>query len=144
MHFLSVPWKLTFAIIPPTGASSPPSLSNLLDYWGGWACFVVSIAMIGVLTAIIGDLASQFGCWVGLKDAVTAITFVALGTSVPGRKRLKQYKTSFRHICVEGRSNTGQIRGLFHRQCHWFERCQRLSWHWYCMDPSGCLPCYQW
>jgi Ca2+/Na+ antiporter len=23
------------------------------------------------------------GCWVGLKDAVTAISFVALGTSVP-------------------------------------------------------------
>lgn len=71
MHFLSVPWKLAFATIPPT------------DYWGGWACFTVSILMIGVLTAIIGDLASQFGCWVGLKDAVTAISFVALGTSVP-------------------------------------------------------------
>ena len=41
--------------------------------------------MIGVLTAIVGDLASQFGCWVGLKDAVTAISFVALGTSVPGQ-----------------------------------------------------------
>lgn len=56
------------------------------DYWGGWACFIVSIALIGVLTALIGDLASQFGCWVGLKDAVTAISFVALGTSVPGEK----------------------------------------------------------
>ncbi|KAI6189940.1 Sodium/calcium exchanger 2 [Aphelenchoides bicaudatus] len=71
MHFLTVPWKLMFATIPPT------------DYWGGWACFIVSIMMIGVLTAVIGDLASQFGCWVGLKDAVTAISFVALGTSVP-------------------------------------------------------------
>ncbi|KAK6019210.1 Sodium/calcium exchanger protein [Ostertagia ostertagi] len=71
MHFLTMPWKLIFATIPPT------------DYWGGWACFVVSIFMIGVLTAVIGDLASQFGCWVGLKDSVTAISFVALGTSVP-------------------------------------------------------------
>ncbi|CAI4225188.1 unnamed protein product [Auanema sp. JU1783] len=71
MHFITVPWKLGFALIPPT------------DYWGGWACFTVSIAMIGVLTAVVGDLASQFGCWVGLKDAVTAISFVALGTSVP-------------------------------------------------------------
>ncbi|KAI1719587.1 sodium/calcium exchanger protein [Ditylenchus destructor] len=56
---------------------------NAGDYWGGWACFTVSIFMIGLLTAVIGDLASQFGCWVGLKDAVTAISFVALGTSVP-------------------------------------------------------------
>ena len=40
--------------------------------------------MIGVLTAFIGDLASHFGCTIGLKDAITAISFVALGTSVPG------------------------------------------------------------
>merc|ERR1711942_352723 len=39
--------------------------------------------MIGVLTGFIGDLASSFGCTVGLKDSVTAISFVALGTSVP-------------------------------------------------------------
>ena len=56
-----------------------------VDYWGGWACFTASIVMIGVLTAFIGDLASSFGCTIGLKDAITAISFVALGTSVPGR-----------------------------------------------------------
>ncbi|KAL8621497.1 Sodium/calcium exchanger 1 [Nucella lapillus] len=39
--------------------------------------------MIGALTAVIGDLASSFGCTIGLKDSVTAISFVALGTSVP-------------------------------------------------------------
>lgn len=55
-----------------------------LDYWGGWACFCCSILMIGLLTAVIGDLASGFGCTVGLQDSVTAISFVALGTSVPG------------------------------------------------------------
>lgn len=33
---------------------------------------------------ITGDLASHFGCTVGLKDSVTAVVFVALGTSVPG------------------------------------------------------------
>ena len=50
---------------------------------GGWPCFFVSLGMIGVLTAIVGDLAGIFGCLVGLKDSVTAITFVALGTSLP-------------------------------------------------------------
>jgi solute carrier family 8 (sodium/calcium exchanger) len=58
--------------------------SKMLDIWGGWACFVVSIIIIGILTAVIGDLASHFGCTVGLKDSVTAISFVALGTSLPG------------------------------------------------------------
>uniref|UniRef100_A0A8C6L1I8 Solute carrier family 8 member 1b n=1 Tax=Nothobranchius furzeri TaxID=105023 RepID=A0A8C6L1I8_NOTFU len=71
MHFLTVFWKVLFAFVPPT------------DYWSGWACFVVSICMIGLLTAVIGDLASHFGCTVGLKDSVTAVVFVALGTSVP-------------------------------------------------------------
>ncbi|CAL8334402.1 unnamed protein product [Lota lota] len=71
MHFLTVFWKLLFAVVPPT------------DYCNGWACFVVSISTIGLLTAFIGDLASHFGCTVGLKDSVTAVVFVALGTSVP-------------------------------------------------------------
>uniref|UniRef100_A0A8C9U1M4 Solute carrier family 8 member 1a n=2 Tax=Scleropages formosus TaxID=113540 RepID=A0A8C9U1M4_SCLFO len=70
-HFLTVFWKVLFAFVPPT------------DYWNGWACFVVSISMIGLLTAFIGDLASHFGCTIGLKDSVTAVVFVALGTSVP-------------------------------------------------------------
>ncbi|XP_037545567.1 sodium/calcium exchanger 1 isoform X9 [Nematolebias whitei] len=71
MHFLTIFWKLLFVFVPPT------------DYWNGWACFVVSIIVIGLLTAVIGDLASHFGCTVGLKDSVTAVVFVALGTSVP-------------------------------------------------------------
>lgn len=58
------------------------------DIWGGWACFVTSIIVIGALTAIIGDCASHFGCSVGLKDSLTAISFVALGTSVPGQLKI--------------------------------------------------------
>ena len=50
----------------------------------GWLSFVISIVWIGILTAVIGDVAAYFGCAVGLKDSVTAITLVALGTSVPG------------------------------------------------------------
>ncbi|XP_070973371.1 sodium/calcium exchanger 3-like isoform X1 [Oncorhynchus clarkii lewisi] len=71
MHFLTVFWKVLFACVPPT------------DYLNGWACFFISIVIIGMLTAVIGDLASHFGCTIGLKDSVTAMVFVALGTSVP-------------------------------------------------------------
>ncbi|XP_078262385.1 sodium/calcium exchanger 3 isoform X1 [Rhinoraja longicauda] len=71
MHFLTVFWKVLFACVPPT------------EYWNGWACFVTSILIIGILTAVIGDLASHFGCTIGLKDSVTAVVFVALGTSIP-------------------------------------------------------------
>lgn len=71
MHILCIFWKILFAFVPPT------------EYWNGWACFIVSISVIGILTAIIGDLASHFGCTVGLRDTVTAVVFVALGTSLP-------------------------------------------------------------
>jgi len=39
--------------------------------------------MIGVITAIVGEFAELFGCVIGLKASVTAISFVALGTSLP-------------------------------------------------------------
>ena len=52
--------------------------------FNGYLCFVCSIAMIGVCTAVIGDVAAQLGCFICLKDSVNAIAFVALGTSVPG------------------------------------------------------------
>lgn len=39
--------------------------------------------MIGIVTAFIGDLAALFGCILGIEDEITAITFVALGTSLP-------------------------------------------------------------
>nr|XP_031833673.1 sodium/calcium exchanger 2 isoform X3 [Nomia melanderi] len=57
--------------------------SILLDIAGGYLCFVVSICGIGVVTAVIGDVASYFGCTLGIKDSVTAVAFVALGTSIP-------------------------------------------------------------
>ncbi|XP_077262583.1 sodium/calcium exchanger 3 isoform X2 [Temnothorax americanus] len=71
MHSLTIFWKVLFAFVPPT------------DIAGGYLCFIVSILGIGVVTAIIGDIASYFGCTLGIKDSVTAIVFVALGTSIP-------------------------------------------------------------
>merc|ERR1712203_486725 len=71
MHFLTLPWKLIFAFIPPTGI------------YDGYPTFVISIFMIGACTAVIGDVAGHLGCFINLKDGVNAIAFVALGTSVP-------------------------------------------------------------
>merc|ERR1712209_22459 len=71
MHFLTLPWKLLFALIPPTA---------IMD---GYPTFVISILAIGGNTALIGDVAGHLGCFIYLKDCVNAIGFVALGTSVP-------------------------------------------------------------
>merc|ERR1712055_814057 len=71
MHFLTLPWKLIFAFIPPTAI------------YNGYPTFVIAIVFIGLCTAVIGDVAGHLGCFIYLKDGVNAIAFVALGTSVP-------------------------------------------------------------
>nr|CAD7398398.1 unnamed protein product [Timema cristinae] len=78
MHFITLFWKLLFAFVPPTELAR------------GYVCFIVSIFVIGVVTAVIGDIASHFGCTLGIRDSVTAIVFVALGTSIPGVPRHEQ------------------------------------------------------
>jgi len=71
LHIVSLPWKLLFALCPPT------------DYCGGWGTFFFSLVFIGLVTALISDLAGFVGCALGICDSITAITFVALGTSLP-------------------------------------------------------------
>jgi solute carrier family 8 (sodium/calcium exchanger) len=71
MHIITIFWKVLFAFIPPT------------DYCGGWLSFCCALIMIGGVTAYIGDLASLVGCVYGIPDSITAVTLVALGTSLP-------------------------------------------------------------
>jgi len=71
LHFICIGWKLFFAFIPPP------------HMFGGWACFVISLVFIGMVTAVVGEFANLFGCVLGIKPSITAITFVALGTSLP-------------------------------------------------------------
>ena len=70
-HFFAIGWKVFFALVPPP------------HYNGGYPCFVLALAMIGLVTAIVGEVATVLGCCVNLKESVTAITLVALGTSLP-------------------------------------------------------------
>ncbi len=77
-HFLCIGWKVLFACIPP------PHMA------GGWLAFMIALTFIGFVTAIVGEIATLFGCVIGIKPAVTAITFVALGTSLPDTFASKQ------------------------------------------------------
>jgi solute carrier family 8 (sodium/calcium exchanger) len=78
LHFCSIGWKVGFGLIPPA------------RIWGGWLSFVISLMFIGAITFVVGEFANLFGCVLGLKPAVTAISFVALGTSLPDTFASKQ------------------------------------------------------
>jgi len=70
-HFLAIGWNVLFALIPPR------------RYCHGWPAFFIALFMIGCCTAIVGEIANLLGCAIRLRLAVTAITLVALGTSLP-------------------------------------------------------------
>jgi len=70
-HFSLIGWKLLFAIVPP------PKMG------GGAPAFFVALTLIGLITAIVGSVAGLLGCVVGLDPSITAITIVAVGTSLP-------------------------------------------------------------
>ena len=44
---------------------------------------MIALAFIGICTGIVGEFASVLGCVINLEESVTAITLVALGTSLP-------------------------------------------------------------
>ncbi|XP_068693651.1 sodium/calcium exchanger 2-like isoform X2 [Montipora foliosa] len=71
LHFLTFFWKVIFAFIPPRNCC------------GGWPAFVVSLLVIAALTALVEQLGKLLGCVVGLRNSVTGITIIAIGTSLP-------------------------------------------------------------
>ena len=70
-HFFMIGWKVFFAIVPPA------------SMMGGGPCFFISLSMIGLVTFIVGEVATVLGCVLSIKESVAAITLVALGTSLP-------------------------------------------------------------
>ena len=88
-------FQVIFAICPPC------------SWFNGWLAFFVALGMIGLLTAVVGDLATIFGCLVGLKKEVTAITFVAMGTSLPDLFASKTAATAEKHADASVGNVTG-------------------------------------
>jgi solute carrier family 8 (sodium/calcium exchanger) len=70
-QFLLVFWKLLFAIVPP------------VKYGGGKPAFIIALTFIGIITGVVGTVAELVGCVLGMDPQITAITLVAIGTSLP-------------------------------------------------------------
>lgn len=56
LHFLSIGWKVLFAILNP-----PPYVC------GGYACLASGITCIGFVTFVVAEVATLFGCIVNFK-----------------------------------------------------------------------------
>ena len=95
MHNKCFLFQILFSFVPPC------------SWYGGWLTFGVALCFIGGLTAIIGDIASIFGCLIQLKPEVTAITFVALGTSLPDLFASKTAATSEKYADASVGNVTG-------------------------------------
>merc|ERR1719401_2072354 len=72
LWYLGFPWQLFYAVFAP-----PPI------FMGGWLLFFVAMMHIAGITVFVCDLASLLGCCLEIPDSITAITVVALGTSLP-------------------------------------------------------------
>jgi solute carrier family 8 (sodium/calcium exchanger) len=70
-HFLSIPWKLLFACVPPR------------RYWGGYPAFIISLVMMGLLTFFIIEIVEAGGCLMDMRACVQAFCLISIGTSLP-------------------------------------------------------------
>ena len=102
-HFAAIGWKVLFALVPPA------------HYWKGWPAFFVSLFFIGAVTAIVGEFAALLGCVINLKQSLTAISIVALGTSLPDTFASRQ-------AALESDNADVAIGNIYNR----FQLCQRI------------------
>ncbi|KAK6051270.1 Calx-beta domain protein [Cooperia oncophora] len=80
LHGLAFPWKFHFLLRP---TSKDFRRLAVFPRWIGTYWSSHRHSRLNKIWKLSGDLASIFGCMVGMKDAITAITLVALGTSLP-------------------------------------------------------------
>ena len=77
---------VNFFLLVPAGSQLMCPLTAITPtrfFGSGYPAFLVSLFFIGLLTAIVEQIASLLGCVWGIKQAVSGITLVALGTSLP-------------------------------------------------------------
>ena len=58
-HLIAMFWKVVGACVPPR------------KHWGGWAAFIVALLIVGIITTIVGEVATVLGCVINLKPSVT-------------------------------------------------------------------------
>jgi solute carrier family 8 (sodium/calcium exchanger) len=71
MHFFSMPWKVLFAVLPPSHIG------------GGWPTLFMGLAVMVGITYVISELATAIGCLLNMCTAIQALTIISLGFNLP-------------------------------------------------------------
>ena len=71
MHFMCLPWKVVFQIIPQAKTCS------------GWPTFIISYLVTIGLCFLISETATAVGCLFDMCAGVQALTIIAIGLCLP-------------------------------------------------------------
>lgn len=72
MHYVNFSWRLILVcMVPPA------------EWKGGYPCFGAALCAVIGIVYLVNEAGVLFGCVVGLKDLMTGISIVAMGTSLP-------------------------------------------------------------
>jgi solute carrier family 8 (sodium/calcium exchanger) len=72
LHYCCITWKLIAAFLIP-----PPRLG------GGMPCFFACVVVMAGEIYVVSNLATMFGCAVGMSDLMTGLTLLAIGSNLP-------------------------------------------------------------
>jgi magnesium/proton exchanger len=70
-HYISLPWKILFAIIPPR------------RYSNGMPTFFFSLAFIAILIFFVTEIIQAGGCLIDMRPCIQAFCIICIGTSIP-------------------------------------------------------------
>lgn len=72
LHYVMFTWRIILCtIVPPA------------EWKGGYPCFIAALGTVVAIVYLVNEAGVLFGCVVGLKDIMTGISIVAMGTSLP-------------------------------------------------------------
>ena len=104
MHFLCIGWKLLFSFVPPP------------HYAGGWACFIVALFFIGIVTFVVGEFANllEDGVYNGWKEGDVQFDLLQIEKTLQNAKKDKALSESDLTIIREfGEDTIHKINKIF-------------------------------
>jgi Ca2+/Na+ antiporter len=106
IHYISLPWKLIFAFIPPR------------RYGNGNPAFFCSLVFMAVMIFFIAEIVQAGGCLIDMRPCIQAFCLICIGTSLPDI--WTSYNSSISIAKNEFRNYSGAGMSTVSDRHHWF------------------------